>query len=66
MNAAELRDKSVDDLQQELVSLLREEFNLRMQRATGQLSKPHLFKQVQRNIARIKTVMGEKRKEVAE
>jgi large subunit ribosomal protein L29 len=66
MNAAELRQKSVDDLQQELVSLLREEFNLRMQRATGQLSKPHLFKHVQRNIARIKTVMDEKRKEGAE
>ena len=60
MNATELRGKSADELQQELLSLLREEFNLRMQRATGQLSKPHLFKQVQRNIARVKTVMTEK------
>jgi large subunit ribosomal protein L29 len=60
MNATELREKSADELQQELLSLLREEFNLRMQRATGQLSKPHLFKQVQRNIARVKTVMTEK------
>ncbi len=60
MNATELREKSTDELQQELLSLLREEFNLRMQRATGQLSKPHLFKQVQRNIARVKTIMTEK------
>ena len=60
MNATELRGKSADELQQELLSLLREEFNLRMQRATGQLSKPHLFKQVQRNLARDKTVKTEK------
>jgi large subunit ribosomal protein L29 len=60
MNATELRGKSADELQQELLSLLKEEFNLRMQRATGQLSKPHLFKQVQRNIARVKTIMTEK------
>jgi large subunit ribosomal protein L29 len=60
MKASELRQKSVDELQQELLALLREQFNLRMQRATGQLSKPHLFRQVSRNIARLKTVMSEK------
>ena len=60
MNASELRAKSADELKQELLALLREQFNLRMQRATGQLAKPHLFAQVRRNIARIKTVLGEK------
>lgn len=60
MKASELRQKSVDELQQELLALLREQFNLRMQRATGQLGKPHLFRQVSRNIARLKTVMSEK------
>ena len=60
MNASELRDKSVDDLNSELYELLREQFNLRMQQATGQLAKPHLVKQVRRNIARIKTVLNEK------
>ena len=60
MKASELRQKSVEELQQELLALLREHFNLRMQRATGQLSKPHLFRQVRRNIARLKTVLDEK------
>ncbi|HMV37604.1 50S ribosomal protein L29 [Plasticicumulans sp.] len=60
MNASELRAKSADELKQELLALLREQFNLRMQRATGQLAKPHLFAQVRRNIARVKTVLGEK------
>lgn len=60
MNASELRAKSADELKQELLALLREQFNLRMQRATGQLAKPHLFGQVRRNIARVKTVLGEK------
>ena len=60
MKASELRQKSVEELQQELLALLREHFNLRMQRATGQLSKPHLFRQVRRNIARLKTVLHEK------
>lgn len=61
MKASELRQKSVEELNQELLELLREQFNLRMQRATGQLAKPHLFKQGRRNIARIKTVLHEKR-----
>jgi len=60
MNTSELRAKSADELKQELLALLREQFNLRMQRATGQLAKPHLFAQVRRNIARVKTVLGEK------
>ena len=60
MKARELRDKSVDELNNEMLELLREQFNLRMQEATGQLAKPHLVGQVRRNIARIKTVLNEK------
>lgn len=62
MNANELRDKSVDELKLELDGLLREQFNLRMQKGTGQLSRPDQVKKVRRNIARIKTVMNEKAK----
>lgn len=60
MKASELRDKNVDDLNKELLDLLREQFNLRMQRGTGQLSRPHQMKEVRRNIARLKTVLKEK------
>lgn len=60
MKVTELRQKSADELKQERLELLREQFNLRMQKATGQLSKPHLFQQVRRNIARINTVLAEK------
>jgi large subunit ribosomal protein L29 len=63
MSASELRQKDVDGLKQELLALLREQFNLRMQKATGQASKPHLFRQVRRNIARVKMVLGEKVKQ---
>ena len=60
MKASELKDKSVDDLNKELGNLLREQFNLRMQKGTGQLAKPHLLKEVRRNIARVKTVLNQK------
>jgi large subunit ribosomal protein L29 len=60
MKASELRQKNVEELQQELYALLREQFNLRMQQATSQSSRPHLFKQVRRNIARVKMVLSEK------
>lgn len=60
MKASELRDKSVEELQQELINLSREKFNLRMQRGTGQLSRPHQMKEVRRNIARTKTILNEK------
>jgi large subunit ribosomal protein L29 len=59
MNASELRKKSRAELQDELLDLLREQFNLRMQRASGQLSKGHLLRDVRRNIARVKTVINE-------
>jgi large subunit ribosomal protein L29 len=60
IKASELRQKNVEELQQELYALLREQFNLRMQQATSQSSRPHLFKQVRRNIARVKMVLSEK------
>jgi large subunit ribosomal protein L29 len=62
MNASELRGKSVDELKQELQGLLREQFNLRMQKGTGQLSRPDQVRKVRRNIARVKTVINEKAK----
>jgi len=60
MKASELRNKSVDELKQELHNLLREQFNLRMQRGVGQLAKPHLMNRARRDIARIKTVLKQK------
>ena len=60
MNASEIRGKSVDDVNQELQGLLKEQFNLRMQHATGQLARTSELKRVRRDIARIKTVLNEK------
>ncbi len=60
MKVSELRQKTSDELQQELLALLREQFNLRMQKATNQTSKPHLFRQARRSIARVKMVLSEK------
>ncbi|MGF1529630.1 MAG: 50S ribosomal protein L29 [Candidatus Competibacterales bacterium] len=60
MKVNELRQKSDEALRRELLESLREQFNLRMQKATGQLSKPHLFQQVRRKIARIKTLLQER------
>ena len=57
--ASELRGKSRDDLQAQLLELLKEQFNLRMQKGSGQLSRPSRFKAVRREIARIKTLMTE-------
>lgn len=60
MNAQELRNKSAKELQEELLNLRREQFNLRMQKATGQLARPAEVQKVCRNIARVKTVLNEK------
>ncbi|GJM06313.1 MAG: 50S ribosomal protein L29 [marine bacterium B5-7] len=62
MNALnEYRQMDGKKLQETLASLLKEQFNLRMQKGTGQLAKPHLLRQVRRNIARVKTLLrGEK------
>jgi large subunit ribosomal protein L29 len=59
MNASELRNKSKDELVTNLFELTREQFNLRMQKATGQLAKSSQIKQVRRDIARINTVLSE-------
>ena len=60
MKAQELREKSGDELQDELLRLRREQFSLRMQFASGQLGQTHLLNTVKRDIARLKTVMKEK------
>ena len=60
MKASELISKNVDELKTELTGLLREQFNLRMQKGTGQLSRPDQVKKVRRNIARVKTVLNAK------
>jgi large subunit ribosomal protein L29 len=59
MNASELRSKSRAELEAELLSLRREQFNLRMQQATGQLARPHEYARVRKDIARLKTVVTE-------
>ena len=59
MKAGELRSMSQEDLGKELLKLRREQFNLRMQQATGQLSRPHEHGRVRKEIARVKTVMKE-------
>ncbi|RUO79019.1 50S ribosomal protein L29 [Pseudidiomarina taiwanensis] len=60
MKASELNDKTVEQLQEELLGLRREQFNLRMQAATGQLNQTHMLKQVRRDIARVKTILNQK------
>ena len=60
MKAQDLRTKSVEELNDELVNLLGEQFKLRMQTATGQLQQTHQAKQVRRDIARIKSILTEK------
>ncbi len=60
MTAADIRAKSVDELNTELSALFREQFNLRMQQGSGQDVKPHNHKRVRRQIARIKTIIKQK------
>jgi len=60
MKVSELREKSIAELREELISLRREQFNLNMAKATGQLAQIHLLGQVRRDIARIKTVIAQK------
>jgi len=59
MKASEMRNKSASELRDELLKLRREQFNLRMQRATGQMARPDQFGRVRKDIARIKTVLRE-------
>lgn len=60
MKASELREKSVEELNQELNDQLEQQFKLRIQKATGQLSQSHQVKLARRNIARLKTMLNEK------
>lgn len=61
MKAKELRSSDVAGLQKQLEDLLREQFNLRMQRGVGQLTRPSRMKAIRRDIARVKTVMAEQK-----
>ena len=60
MKAAELREKSVDELNGQLLELRREQFQLRLKKTTGQLTQAHLLKQLKTDIARVKTLLTEK------
>ncbi|MEI6543550.1 MAG: 50S ribosomal protein L29 [Methylococcales bacterium] len=59
MKASELRKKNKEELGNLLVDLSRERFNLKMQKGTGQLSKPDQVKKVRREVARIQTILNE-------
>jgi large subunit ribosomal protein L29 len=65
MKADEVRAKSEDQLKEQLVDLRKEAFNLRFQSATGQLDNTARRRQVRRDIARIKTILGERRRGAA-
>ena len=60
MKTSDLREKSVAELEQELVALRKEQFNLRMQMGSGQAVRPHLFGVARKSIARVKTIIAEK------
>lgn len=59
----ELKNKSYEELGKELLDLRKEQFNLRMQVGTGQLTRVHQFKVNRKNIARVKTLMNQKSSE---
>ena len=63
MKAGEIRTKTADELSTELEALKKEQFNLRFQRATGQLENTARMRQVRRDIARIQTIAAEKQRE---
>ncbi len=60
MKASELRSKSTEELNKEIIALNKELFNLRIQRKVGEVSQTHLFKNAKRTIAQIKTILSEK------
>ena len=66
MNAAELRNKTPDQLREELANLKKESFNLRFQQATGALENPARMRQARRDAARVKTILNQKAAEAAE
>ncbi len=66
MNANELRDKTPDQLREELANLKKESFNLRFQQATGHLENTARMREVRRDVARVATVLNEKAQAAAE
>ena len=60
MKKEDLKDKSVEDLEEHLQGLYRDQFNYRMQNSAGQLGQIHLVKAVRKDIARVKTIITEK------
>ncbi|HVI60469.1 MAG TPA: 50S ribosomal protein L29 [Luteimonas sp.] len=60
MELKQLREKSADELKAHLLELQKEQFSLRMQKATGQLAKTHDVRRVRREIARVNTLLGTK------
>ena len=65
MNATDLRDKTPDQLREELINLKKEAFNLRFQQATGQLENTARVRQVRRSVARVNTLLNEKAAQAA-
>jgi large subunit ribosomal protein L29 len=63
MNVQELRIKSAGELREELTVLLKEQFSLRMQKGTGQLTQPNELRRVRRDIARVRTFLTQKNNE---
>lgn len=61
MKTEELRKKTSEELKKVLLELRKEQFNLRMQKKIGQMSKSHLIQIARKDIARLKTVLNEKR-----
>jgi len=60
-SAKDLREKDEAGLKEEILNIRKEQFNLRMQQGAGEMSKPHLFKNARRDIARVKTILAEKK-----
>lgn len=60
MKAAEIREKTIDELSVLLLELRKEQFNLRMQNGTGQLAQNDQFNKIRKDVARVKTVINEK------
>jgi large subunit ribosomal protein L29 len=59
--AKDLREKDEVALKEEILNIRKEQFNLRMQQGAGEMSKPHLFKNARRDVARVKTILAEKK-----
>lgn len=66
MDAKDLRDKTPDQLREELVNLKKQQFNLRFQSATGQLENSAQMRRARRDAARVKTILNEKARAAAE